>query len=830
MNPMNTLTPKQTENRKKTTAAKADYLEKLNQELRATLEIKEKQLQNLQNDLNLLKSSTSWKITEPLRRAIIWIRKARRFYRNSLHNITMTAHHQIVQTEDGKFRSTGDDPQFILTSSKKRLPTGWVIITAKIESEMTLCPELFFFTEENGYSPEQTRSISVTKTGEIQELLRFPEVIHALRLDPINYEGIFLIKQLQIREIGTSQALIKLLWPKIRHIILHPSQKAALFAKAWHTYKTNGWLGLTAALLHQTNDNPDYPQWIKTFSTLTTEDRKQINKRLNKLTYKPLISVVMPVYNTPNSLLHAAIESVKTQLYPNWELCIADDASTQPHIRTILEQYQKNDQRIKIVYREKNGHISAATNSALALATGEFIALLDHDDELAPHALYMNVEELNKHPDADIIYSDEDKIDANGNRFYPHFKSDWNPELFYTNNYICHLLICRTTLLRSTGGFREGVNGSQDYDLILRCVTKTKPERIRHIPHILYHWRAISGSTALDSQEKDYATKAGVKALTDHFSTSEPLVKVEAAQLPTTYRIHYPIPNPEPKISLIIPTRNGHKILRKCVESILQKTTYKNYEIIIINNQSDEKESLDYLAELNQFFQKRIRVLDYDHPFNYSAINNFAVKETESDLVGLVNNDIEVISPEWLEEMVQHAIRPQIGAVGAKLLYPDNTIQHAGVIIGLGGVAEHSHKGFLSTQTGYCSRLLLPQTISGVTGACLLVRRKIYEEVDGLEEHQLPIAFNDVDFCLRLQKAGYRNVWTPYAVLYHHESISRGREESSDARFLKEVEFMNLRWGSRLENDPYYNPNLNIKRGDFTLAWPPRLKKPWRPN
>jgi len=798
----------------------AQHLENLNKVLRTTLEVKEKelqeknqQLQELQTHLEQLKSSTRWKIKEFLRKSRLLLKKARHFYRNRLHNIIMTA---------PEFRDTENQPQIILSSSKKRLPTGWVIITGRLEVETGLSPDLLIFND----SPVDKRRLLVKQILEIEELVRLPDTVHALRLAPLNREGTFPIDKFKIREIGTSQAVIKLFWPKIRFLISRPSAIAIIFSTKWHIYKTNGWSGLVAALLHQSNDTLNYQQWIQSYSTLTKEDKNLISRRIEKLTYQPLISVVMPVYNTPEEFLRLAIESVRTQLYPNWQLCIADDASTQPHIRTILEKYQKKDQRIKVVYREKNGHISAATNSALALATGEFIAMLDHDDELAPHALYMVAEELNNYPKADMIYSDEDKIDEKGKRFYPHFKSDWNPDLFYTNNYICHLFVCRTSLIRSTGGLREGVEGSQDYDLILRCLTKTKPERIRHIPHILYHWRAISGSTALYSQEKDYATKAGAKALTDYFSTTNPAVKVEAGPLPTTYKICYP--NPEPKVSLIIPTRNSHKILRICVESILKKTTYKNYEIIVVNNQSDEKESLDYLDEINH--QERIQVLNYEKPFNYSALNNFAVNHTEGEIVGLVNNDIEVISPEWLEEMVQHAIKPEIGAVGAKLLYPNNTIQHAGVILGVGGVAEHSHKGFFSTHHGYCARLSLVQTLSSVTAACLLVKRKIYEKVNGLEEDKLPIAFNDVDFCLRLQDAGYRNVWTPYAELYHHESISRGIDDSPEkhARFRTEVEFMLSRWGARLGNDPYYNPNLNLKKGDFTLAWPPRINKPWR--
>jgi glycosyltransferase involved in cell wall biosynthesis/SAM-dependent methyltransferase len=570
-----------------------------------------------------------------------------------------------------------------------------------------------------------------------------------------------------------------------------------------------------------------YPEWIRLYDTLSVQDQHDIHRHVVQLACNPLISIVLPVYNTPEQWLRQAIESVRNQLYPHWELCIADDASTEPHVRTMLEEYRQADSRIKVVYREKNGHISNASNSALDLATGEFIALLDHDDELTLHALYMVAVEHNQHPDADIIYSDEDKIDADGKRFHPLFKPDWNPDLFFSQNYISHLGVYRTTLVRAIGGFREGYEGSQDYDLCIRCVEHTSAERIRHIPWVLYHWRAIAGSTAISVKEKAYAESAGVRALTDHFAKVSPAAEVRTATWPTTYQVDYPLPAELPLVSLIIPTRDDVEVLRRCVESICRRTSYQRYELIIVDNQSRDPKTLAYLEKLQQ--AGTARVLRFERPFNYSAINNFAVNEAKGSLIGLLNNDVEVVSKDWLEAMVRQALRPEIGAVGAKLYYPNGKVQHGGVILGMRGIAGHAHCGVPKTEIGYWGRLVLPQNFSAVTAACLVVRRDLYLAVGGMDEENLPVGYNDVDFCLRLQQSGYRNVWTPFAELYHHESYSRGYDETQEKqqRLQCESDYMLKRWGDILYNDPAYNPNLTLEWTDFSLACPPRVSKPW---
>jgi GT2 family glycosyltransferase len=369
------------------------------------------------------------------------------------------------------------------------------------------------------------------------------------------------------------------------------------------------------------------------------------------------------------------------------------------------------------------------------------------------------------------------------------------------------------------GGFRQGVEGSQDQDLLLRCLPHTAKGEIIHIPHVLYHWRALEGSTALESGEKSYTTKAGIKALRDYFdSQGMASVKVEANSVPNTYRIKWPVPQPEPLVSLLIPTRDRRDLVEVAVRSILNKTTYNNYEILILDNGSVEFETLEFFNSV-QKEDIRVRVIRYDHPFNYSAINNFGVGHAKGDLIGLINNDVEVISPDWLSEMVSHAVRPEIGCVGAKLYYSNDTIQHGGVILGIGGVANHSHKNAHRNFPGYFSRLISTQNYSAVTAACLITRRDIYEKVGGLDEQNLKVAFNDVDFCIKVREAGYRNLWTPYAELYHHESVSRGAEDTPEkqTRAKAEVNFMKEKWGKLLLSDPYYNSNLTNEREDFSI-------------
>jgi glycosyltransferase involved in cell wall biosynthesis len=564
--------------------------------------------------------------------------------------------------------------------------------------------------------------------------------------------------------------------------------------------------------------NVGYNEWIQQNENIGFLD---IQQGLADLSSSPKISIIVPVYNPDEELLIECIESVINQSYTNWELCLADDKSTQPHVREVLEFYKAKDKRIKPVFRDKNGHISAASNSALEITTGEWVALLDHDDELHEHALYHVVFALNNKPETEFIYSDEDKISEQGKRIDPHFKSDWNLDQLYSQNYVSHLGVYKTAIVKGIGGFRLGYEGSQDYDLLLRYSREINQDNILHISKVLYHWRMVEGSTALDSGEKSYTTDAGIKALQSHFKALNKKVTVEEGKHANIYKVNWPAVNSngsEPLVSLIIPTYNGYEITKQAIDSILEKTTYSNYEILLVDNNSNDPIALAYFELLN--LHEKITVLRYPHLFNFSAINNFAAKQAKGEIIGLINNDVEVITPQWLTEMVSHAQREDIGCVGAMLYFENDTIQHAGVIIGVGGVAGHSHKYFKREEHGYFSRLNIVQNLSAVTAACLLVRKSVYEEVNGLNEDDLTVAFNDVDFCLKVQAAGYRNLWTPYAELYHYESISRGAEDNPEkvARFKKETNYMKNTWNTDTKVDPCYSPNLSLIKEDFSVS------------
>ena len=543
-----------------------------------------------------------------------------------------------------------------------------------------------------------------------------------------------------------------------------------------------------------------------------------MEKRISEFSFSPKISLIMPVYCVDPIYLKAAVDSVRSQIYQNWQLCIVDDCSGSKEIAEILSQYARVDQRIVVKTNDVNLHISAASNVALSLCNGEFVGFVDHDDLLPQHALYAMVEAINDTPSVKILYSDEDKVDRSLKRKSPHFKPDFNRDLLYSYNYICHFTLLESDLLKTIGGFRVGFEGCQDYDLMLRAVTECDFKSIVHVPHVLYHWRMIDGSTSARAEMKEYAKDAGKKALESHFdSLGKTGVEVLPGPHPTTYRIRRPVPASRPLVSLIIPTRNALQYLKPCVESILEKTDYENYEILIVDNQSDDEATLQWLNNIQQ--DSRVRVISYDQEFNYSAINNFAVSQAKGQVVGLINNDVEVISKEWLSEMVSNVMRPEVGCVGAKLLYEDDTVQHAGVILGLGGVAGHAFKYFDRYDPGYVLRARLQQNYSAVTAACLLVRKEVFQQAGGLDEVNFKVAFNDVDFCLKVRSLGLDNVWTPWAELYHYESKSRGMDDTpaKAKRFQKEVAAMKLRWSKELKSDPAYSVNLTDLAENFAI-------------
>ena len=582
--------------------------------------------------------------------------------------------------------------------------------------------------------------------------------------------------------------------------------------------RREGWSGLWYTFEERFHlaDRELYEIWQRRHR-LTAEDRDRIRAQVEKMARPPLISVLLPVYNTDEAWLRKCLDSVLSQIYPHWELCIADDASTLPHVRSILEEYRNGDGRVRLVFRETNGHISAASNSALSLAAGDYVALLDHDDELTPDALYEIAALIGRHPETDMIYTDEDKIDTQGRRHSPFFKPDWSPDTFLSLMYTCHLGVYRTALVRKIGGFREGFEGSQDYDLVLRLTERT--DRIRHIPRVLYHWRSIPASSASSFDSKGYAQDAGLRAVREALERrGEDAVAEPVEGLSGRYRARYRLPG-RPLVSIVIPTRDLSALLETCLHSVFERTAYDRFEVIIVDNDSREPETRELFRRWQEREPARFRVVPMPIPFNFPALINEGVRNAHGDLVLLLNNDIEVVSGDWLAEMAAQAMRPRVGAVGVKLLYPDDTVQHAGVVLGIGGVAGHSHKYLSNDRTGYFDRLRITANYAAVTGACLMVERTKFDDAGGFDE-ALPVAFNDVDFCIRLLKAGYYNLCLSHPVLYHHESKTRGPEDTVEKqiRFRGEIDLMEARWGELLKNDPFYSPHLTRYREDYSIS------------
>jgi len=559
-----------------------------------------------------------------------------------------------------------------------------------------------------------------------------------------------------------------------------------------------------------------YPSWVESYDTLGPADIRAIADHIRCLPARPLLSVILAVVKGREPHFRDTVTSVTGQLYPHWELSIAAAPEALRSLAGELNRHGSRDSRIKLVPSDAPSELVATTNAAIAAATGEFVLFLDPRDKLAAHALYMIAVELDRSASADIIYSDEDEIDDGDRRNRPKFKSDWNPDLFLGCNLIGRLAAYRRSLVEQAGGFRSGFPGAEEYDLGLRASELTEPDRVRHIPMILYHRRVTH----------DENTQGSAEAVAEHLErsgTSGTPVQVSRCRV----RIRYPLPGPPPGISLIVPTRDRLELLRKCVDGLLSKTNYGNVEIIIVDNDSELAETHAYFAELST--RETVRILKFSGEFNYSAINNFAVERASHDIIGFLNNDLEVIHPDWLAEMVSHIIRPEIGIVGAKLLYPDNTVQHAGTIVGLGGLAGHAFRHFARDDSGYLGRLQLTQNMSAVTAACMLIRKPVFQEVGGFDAYNLPIAYNDVDLCLRVREQGYRIVWTPFAELYHHESGSRTSDFAPERikNYRAEMSYLKARWKDVIGHDPFYSPNLTIEAEDFTLAYPPRVVRPW---
>lgn len=555
-----------------------------------------------------------------------------------------------------------------------------------------------------------------------------------------------------------------------------------------------------------------YGLWYKAY---VPEEAELERQRQRKFHDAPLLSVVVPAYKTPENFLVQMIESLQNQTYRNWELCIANGSREDAGMQQILERYAAEDSRVRFENLMENLGIAENTNAALKMAKGEYVGLLDHDDLLAPNTLYEIASILEKKPETDIVYTDEDKVTMElEEHFQPHLKPDFNLDLLRSNNYICHFFMVKRKIAEKVGGFRKEFDGAQDHDFIFRCVEQA--EHIVHIPEILYHWRTHKASTADNPASKKYAFDAGKRAVEAHLQRMRIPGTVSHTKDFGFFRVTYPVQG-NPLVSIIIPNKDEKEALKACLDSIMEKTEYAEYEILIVENNSSTEEIFQYYKELSQ--NPRIRILHWEKEFNYSAINNFAVRHAKGEYLLFLNNDVTVITKGWLSEMLGMCQRKDTGAVGVKLLYPDDTIQHAGCVVGLGGIAGHLFVNMPASRTGYLHKASIIQDLSAVTAACMMTKREVFEKVKGFEE-KLSVAFNDVDFCLKINKAGYLVVYHPFVQLYHMESKTRGAEDSKEKvrRFQKEIEYMRCQWPDILKNgDPFYNKNLSLTKWNYSL-------------
>lgn len=714
--------------------------------------------------------------------------------------------HRALRWED-------DDPQCYLKPSKifsKKITSGFYMVEIAA-GDASLLDSRLYVNYGRGFNDDDSFSLVVSSNKVSKRIIHLTDTVTKMRWDPAERSGWVTNPKIKLVPLTRSRA-VSLMQEKL----LRNSQKLDLEAKQ-----------ILASPIEELYDYYDqyfkrkgfkcYDQWMDvTEPTLWAE--KVILETVQ-------FSVIVPVYNSKPEWLEDLFNSVVNQTYGNWQLVLVDDASPSEATRAKLAELAKCDKRVTIIWREKNGHIVRASNDGLKQSKGSFVLFLDHDDCLSTHALNELAHAIKRNPSAKLIYSDEDLMSESGQRLRPHFKSGWNPDLLLSHNYVTHIACYPKNFVEELGGFSEGLDGAQDYDLVLRATARLTPREIVHIPKVLYHWRMVEGSTASQSSAKSYATVAGLKALQSYMQSKQMETQVIDGNMTNFYTVTWPLPTVLPKVSVIIPTKDGLEVLKPCIESIVATANYPSLEIVIIDNGSEKAETISYLSSLCPKIEQRenpepINVIVVKDPgdFNFSRLMNLGASTATGEILLLLNNDVEALAEGWLQAMVRHACREDIGCVGAKLLYPDLSIQHAGVIIGLGGYAAHSHRGLPRNHPGYFGRAQIAQNLSAVTAACLMVKKSVFESVAGFDE-SFRVAYNDVDFCLRVMQTGLRNIYVPEAELIHHESKTRGEDVCPEKRRRFDGEKQRLldRWKSIVSDDPYYNPNLTRSREDFSL-------------
>jgi GT2 family glycosyltransferase len=762
--------------------------------------------------LQSLETSGLNRITTPLRRLREMLRP-RGFDAAAL--IPWRHLEPVADAPAGTWRATAADPQFLVPCY---LPAGWVRVRLRMTTAV-LSQWALYVDPGVGFCPaERIEQAEACPDTTADFYVHLPRAARAVRFDPLGLPGEFRIEELRVEPVPAPRMWLRALGTKVRLLRQHGLVSRALFrglellaAGRFDVFRRKFFNALRQPSVEPVEFHDldrDYQTWRRR-RALHAADRERLRTAAGQMANAPKISVLMPVYNVAPKYLTLAIESVRRQLYPHWQLCIADDGSTLPAIRPLLERYARTDPRIQVVFQDRNRGISAASNAALARADGEYVALLDHDDELAEHALLRMAETITADRSLDFVYSDEDKIALDGRHIEPFFKPDWSPELFLGCMYTCHLGVYRRSLVEAIGGFRSEFDGAQDYELVLRLIARNP--RIAHVPEILYHWRKLPSSTAASHDAKPAAWDAGRRALQSYLDETGRQARVEPGKLPGLHRVRFALKG-RPKVSIVIPSacrevtvagKPGF-LVEQCARSIRERSSYDAYEILLVHRHDELPVPLR-----DRLGVKGVRCVGYEGPFNWSTASNLGAAAADGQHLLFLNDDTEVIAPGWLEALLEFSQQTEIGAVGAKLTFPNGDLQHTGVITPE-ALPQHPFHGFPAGHGGYFGSTLLHRNCSAVTGACLMTRAEVFHARGGFDE-AFGLNYNDVDYCLRLIQAGYRIVYTPYAHLCHHEALSKPGTFSSELHAFQD------RWKATAARDPYYNPNLKAHSADYQI-------------
>lgn len=728
-----------------------------------------------------------------------------------------------IPRKRGAWLCTSAVPSFDLIPESGEFPSGWVLITGRLVRKGTDFNARLRVDMGAGFERGPYFEPPFTAKGVLFEIIWLPKGIRGLRWEPMQAPGEFEQSPIRITEIGNleqvwrmGRRVVPLLFkqPRDRRARVGLTLRRMLFDLP-DAYRLAGLFKRYAPSL-------SYARWLERFDTLSPRDRELIQQHMLRLEAFPLIHVLIPVTGTDKDSLQVTLQSLGSQLYSHFSITVLDPGGISGDFHSD-PAVPANIDFAYVGGADVSGFLHRLNDSMAAQSPMDYIAILPAGDRLSEHALYWIADEAVDHPGTTLIYTDEDEVTQSGERLAPRFKPDWSPEHLLSTDYVGRFAVCRCREVHSAGGIRAEDCFGSGLDLLIRMREVIPPESVRHIPAILYHRHF---STQSGEDVPSHSAEANRNILIDHLARTG--VRANVVPLsPGCFRLCYALPETPPLVSIIIPTRNAGPLLRRCVESVLSKSTYPCYELVVVDNQSTDTDVLAYLSDLAD--RPRVRVLRYDRPFNFSAINNFAARQAHGKVLCLLNNDTEVITPDWMEEMVGRLMQEGVGVVGAKLYYPDGCVQHAGDAVGPSGCADHLHSMIERDAPGYCNRAIVAQELSAVTAACLVTWKELYEQLGGLDEANLRVAFNDVDYCLRVQEEGYRIIWTPHAELYHHESASRGADDSPEKgkRTRREADFMRRRWRGRMEHDPYYNPNLNYERPDFCLSNAPRVQRPW---